>query len=189
MKTTFILIIVFFSAGCATTMKTHQNPSTAKRTTAVPMSYNIENKEKAKPRQGFRETVELDKIPTDYDFTAKYDFQLFTDYYEYSQGKKFERNGPDADYLYTYTRIQPDSLEPILAELVKRGHSTKEIEHVRRGEVFIGMSEDAVRGAKGWPDRTNRTVTAYGESKQLVYEGYSTEYIYIEDGKVRSWQD
>lgn len=65
--------------------------------------------------------------------------------------------------------------------------TAKEIESIKNGTLFIGMSEEAVPHAIGYPNQTNTTVVAGGTSKQLVYgDGV---FVYIVDGKVSAYQN
>jgi hypothetical protein len=57
-----------------------------------------------------------------------------------------------------------------------------EIEAVRKGSVFIGMSEPALYMTVGFPVKTNDSIVG---SKQLVYH---TMYIYLQDKKVTEVQ-
>ena len=54
------------------------------------------------------------------------------------------------------------------------------------GEVRIGMSEKDLLISCGSPNEINRTVTSNGSSEQWVY---SNIYVYVENGKVTSFQD
>jgi len=61
-------------------------------------------------------------------------------------------------------------------------------EQAKRDEitVTIGSPEADVIAKFGQPQEINRTVTQWGVSKQMVYEGV---YIYTDNGIVTSWQD
>lgn len=54
--------------------------------------------------------------------------------------------------------------------------------------MFIGMSADAVRESLGSPDDINRTVTGRVIYEHWVYERGGI-YVYLENGRVDSWQD
>ncbi|MEP1035513.1 hypothetical protein [Ekhidna sp.] len=71
--------------------------------------------------------------------------------------------------------------------LLEEKFTEKEIENIKRGTIFIGMSEEAVPHVLGYPSETNTTVTELGTSKQLIYgDGI---YVYILDGKVSAYQN
>ncbi len=55
------------------------------------------------------------------------------------------------------------------------------------GKIWIGMTEQMLLESWGRPDDINTTVTRYGTSKQFVY-GLG-RYVYVENGKVDSWQN
>lgn len=55
------------------------------------------------------------------------------------------------------------------------------------GSIWIGMTEEMLLDSKGVFINVNRTVSKYGESKQYVYPGQN--YVYVENGRVTSWQD
>lgn len=68
-----------------------------------------------------------------------------------------------------------------------------EIRLIKEKKIRIGMSETALIASWGYPSKINRSVGSYGVHKQFVYESYSKysspTYVYVENGKVRSWQD
>lgn len=74
-------------------------------------------------------------------------------------------------------------------EVARRGISV-ERKLVTERKVRIGMSECGVHASWGSPTATNRTVGAWGEHKQLVYGSrFGSSYIYIQNGRVSSFQD
>ena len=81
--------------------------------------------------------------------------------------------------------------EMILSELNRRKLFTEdEIKLISYGEIAIGMGELALLCVKGFYPRVNRTVTKSGVSEQLIFRKHRRDtYVYIEDGKVTSYQD
>jgi hypothetical protein len=74
-----------------------------------------------------------------------------------------------------------------LAELEKRKtFSPAELAQVAGMKIGLGMSEDAMLCAWGPPGRANRSVGSWGVHIQYVYESAN---VYVENGKVTSWQD
>lgn len=84
-------------------------------------------------------------------------------------------------------------------ELFRRNLMTRdELAMAKRGGVAIGMSECALLGSKGEPasffacGNINQSVGSYGVHKQYVYRDCTTKaayYVYVENGKVTSWQN
>ncbi len=68
-----------------------------------------------------------------------------------------------------------------------------EIQLIKEEKIRIGMSETALIASWGYPNKINRSVGSYGVDKQFVYGRYSRysspTYVYVENGKVISWQD
>jgi hypothetical protein len=66
-----------------------------------------------------------------------------------------------------------------------------ELEEVAERKYWIGMDARLLVFSIGTPHRVNNTQTAFGETGQWIYEwsGGSSNYFYIENGKVMSWQD
>jgi hypothetical protein len=62
-----------------------------------------------------------------------------------------------------------------------------EVALVKAQKIQLGMSETALLCSWGRPQKVNRTVNASGEHKQYVYG--SNTYVYVENGKIDSWQD
>jgi len=53
-------------------------------------------------------------------------------------------------------------------------------------KVSIGMNPEQIRAAWGKPEEINRTVVAGHENEQWVY---GRTYLYVDDGKMTSFQD
>jgi hypothetical protein len=84
--------------------------------------------------------------------------------------------------------------EAMFEEARERGLVTHdEIRLIKAEKIQIGMSESALIASWDQPTRINRSVGSYGVHKQFVYGGSSTylsrTYVYVENGKVRGWQD
>lgn len=99
----------------------------------------------------------------------------------------------DEQLLYALTS-QTKPRELMIDEAQRRGWLTDgEIETVKRKNLRIGMSERALLISWGYPSNINRTVGSFGVHKQYVYgtySGYSSPtYVYVENGKVTTWQD
>jgi hypothetical protein len=76
--------------------------------------------------------------------------------------------------------------EPAVAEAEKRNIiSASELDLVKNKQIKIGMSECALRASLGGFPAVNTTVGSYGTHKQFVFSG---GYVYVENGKVTSWQ-
>lgn len=52
-------------------------------------------------------------------------------------------------------------------------------------KIKVGLPEELLLLSWGKPKNINETVYEYGSRKQYVY---SNDYIYVEDGKITSWQ-
>ncbi len=74
----------------------------------------------------------------------------------------------------------------VLAEANKRElFSYRDLRLISKKSVGIGMDEKAMLIALGDPLRVNETVTSAGIIKQYVYHSM---YVYVENGRVTSWQ-
>lgn len=62
---------------------------------------------------------------------------------------------------------------------------------VLEGNIKIGMTEEQVLASWGKPDRVNRSVGIWGVHEQWIYEVsyYNQIYVYVENGKLSSWQE
>ena len=80
---------------------------------------------------------------------------------------------------------------PDIAKLVKAEARTRKLtfddSQIRSKFVVIGMSECQLYAVWGRPEAQNRSVGSWGVHVQFVYGGGS--YIYLENGRVTSWQD
>lgn len=63
-------------------------------------------------------------------------------------------------------------------------------QHFDSKTIALGMPGEVVYKILGRPASVNRSVGSWGVHEQLVYEQpYKTIYVYIENGKVTSWQE
>jgi len=62
-------------------------------------------------------------------------------------------------------------------------------ECIRERKVHIGMTKEQVKASWGPPYKVNRTVTAYGTREQWVYRGFTSGYVYFDDGVVTAIQN
>jgi hypothetical protein len=87
------------------------------------------------------------------------------------------------DCFYPKWKLEKSKYEQYLI----KNFTPKEIQAIRKGEVFIGMRENALYESVGQPENTNTTIVAGLTSKQCVYgEG---SYVYITNGKVSTIQN
>lgn len=75
-----------------------------------------------------------------------------------------------------------------MRRLLRQTYTEREVQAILSRRVFIGMSADAVRESLGSPNDINRTVTGRVIYEQWVYERDGI-YVYLENGRVDSWQD
>lgn len=69
-------------------------------------------------------------------------------------------------------------------EKLSKKYDSFTVDSIIEGEIFIGMSEDALIESWGHPKRINETVGRWGVHKQYVYW---SKYVYVENGKITSW--
>ena len=57
-------------------------------------------------------------------------------------------------------------------------------------KIVLGMTDEQLRLSWGAPGRVNRSVGSFGVHEQWIYPRGSVtdDYVYVEDGKVTSWQ-
>jgi len=108
---------------------------------------------------------------------------------------QYMRNGVRALYPEYGMAFTPAPSPELLAyyedELRARGLTEREIEAAREGEIFIGMSWLGLYAAMGRPCDSNVSVGSWGRHTQYVYCYRNTvkrDYVYTENGKIRSWQ-
>lgn len=65
--------------------------------------------------------------------------------------------------------------------------SSQDRKDILAGNIRIGMTREMVIASWGEPKDINRTVGTYGVHEQFIY--YSGTYVYIQNGKLTSWQD
>lgn len=108
--------------------------------------------------------------------------QLSTDTLRYDNTTKYYNFPCYWNTDSTYKAKQKENLELYY----KNNFSTKEIEYIRKGQIFIGMSEKALVESLGYPfEGINETVNKRGVFRQYVYD--LNRYVYVENGIVTSW--
>jgi len=76
---------------------------------------------------------------------------------------------------------------PAHEELVKRrAFAPADLQLIAARQFALGMPEDALFCTMGAPDRSSRSVGAWGVDVQYVY---GSTFIYTRNGKITSWQD
>lgn len=62
---------------------------------------------------------------------------------------------------------------------------------IEAGRLALGIRAEVAAASWGTPDDINRSVGSWGVHEQWVYEvgKYSHKYLYIENGKLSSWQN
>lgn len=97
------------------------------------------------------------------------------------------------DY-YTLSKqgqLTPNSRAQFENVLKDKGVPEADIIKARENKIYIGMSQCGLYMSWGKPVKENKTVTKYSSSIQHIY-GYSISnrnYVYTENGIVRSWQN
>lgn len=69
---------------------------------------------------------------------------------------------------------------------IASGTSAKIVQAIRDQKVILGMTAKQVELSWGKPDDVNRSVGSWGVHEQWVYD---SQYVYLENGKVSSFQD
>lgn len=64
--------------------------------------------------------------------------------------------------------------------------TTREVQHIERKTIFVGMTEGAARCSWGPADKVNRTTTRSGVDLQIIF---GDTYVYTENGIVTAIQD
>ena len=84
---------------------------------------------------------------------------------------KLQEKAAREDYVSAHPALAPHIIEAILKE-----------------QIIRGMSQEDVKVSWGAPERTNRTVGAWGVHEQWVYKS-TTYFLYFENGILTSWQE
>lgn len=79
-----------------------------------------------------------------------------------------------------------DECRAIVGTLYDIDENEINVQNVINKKIWIGMSVIHLGYSLGDPQDINSTVTSLGESQQWVYPGYN--YVYVENGKVTSYQ-
>jgi|GEM_PF-1728904 len=79
----------------------------------------------------------------------------------------------------------------IVAGLLDLGYKKNEIQSVSEGKYWIGMDTKQLFFSVGLPSDSNSTTTAFTKNIQLIYGDplYGATYIYLDNGKVSSFQN
>lgn len=87
------------------------------------------------------------------------------------------------DFLVNYSLNEKLEIER-KAQLIKK-YGTKYGTAIGNKEIMLGMTKAMVIESWGQPDSINKTVGSWGVHEQLVY---GSNYVYIENNLVTSWQ-
>ncbi|KPZ69939.1 hypothetical protein AN944_02635 [Shewanella sp. P1-14-1] len=87
---------------------------------------------------------------------------------------------------YGDIKFNPNA-QMIISELEVRNDFTfKEMEAIKKGEIYIGMKLAPMYCSWGTPENTSLSTGSWGTSTQHIYS--IGTYVYTENGKVTSWQ-
>ena len=104
----------------------------------------------------------------------------------------------DVEPNETYFRVTFDKIDEIFNDHTaftdifylkapEKSFSKKALKAIKEGRIYIGMTDRNVLVSWGPPKKVNRTVGKWGTHEQWVYS--ENTFVYIENGKVTSWQD
>lgn len=62
------------------------------------------------------------------------------------------------------------------------------IREIRNGEISLGMTEDQVLASWGSPRKVNNSTGRWGNHQQWIYGDFGP-YVYLENGRLTSWQN
>jgi hypothetical protein len=89
-------------------------------------------------------------------------------------------------------RADPDSqgAQYWRREAARQKRSAAIDDAIAQRKVSIGMNSDEVLASWGQPSKINKTVSSSGTAEQWVYNrgGYKSQYVYLENGIVRTIQ-
>jgi hypothetical protein len=94
--------------------------------------------------------------------------------------------------ILTAMQYKSYDTDQIYAEAVTRGLIAEdEVEYIKHNDLFIGMTENALHGSRGYGHKVNKTVTRDGTYKEYVYGTKigSRKFVYVENGLVSAWKD
>ena len=87
--------------------------------------------------------------------------------------------------------IREQALVKANAELVVQ-HPSWPWTVINEHKIRLGMTTEMVQASWGHPRHINRSVGSWGVHEQWVYggyEGFSSQYLYFDDGILTSWSD
>lgn len=93
--------------------------------------------------------------------------------------------------LKNYDKAYEDYISGFRAKIEKAipDLTDYEFKMIFERKIYKGMREAVLYASWGYPDYTNRSVGSWGTSNQLVYRtGAYSNYVYVENGRVTSWQ-
>jgi len=116
------------------------------------------------------------------------ELKKYFDDYKRSQRMKLEAEKDSiAKETFRQEQLQKNAeFQQSLAELTKK-YGPEIGKKIAFGHVWIGMSREMLIESRGYPLKINRTVTANVVNEQFVY--HDQKYVYVENGKVKAWQD
>lgn len=86
-------------------------------------------------------------------------------------------------------RVKTKGESDELAKVYIRKYGKTTYERLRKGEYWLGMTDDMALISLGMPAKQNRTIGRWGVHEQWVYSVYDRLYLYFENGVLTSYQD
>jgi hypothetical protein len=126
----------------------------------------------------------LSRLPLE---TICQDYATYRDSNKRAEGKSRTLMALEASTLYNLA--SPKAMTQLETVMLEKGITPDELEAIRRGEAFIGMSRNALYAAWGKPYTDNKTVTANGLRIQHVYTFGGRHYAYTQNDIVTALQN
>jgi hypothetical protein len=130
------------------------------------------------------DVAKLSRLPLE---TICQDYATYRDSNKRAEGKSrslmtIERTG-------LYNLASPEAMTQLEAIMIDKGITPDELEYIRRGEAFIGMSKNALYAAWEKPYKENQTITANTLRIQHVYTYGGRHYAYTQSDIVTALQN
>ena len=125
---------------------------------------------------------------------------LCLDYYLFRLGNLIDVRGNQHNKILGWNVASPEAMAQLEEVLLEKGISHEEINGIREGRIFVGMSRDALYAAYGEPDAVSEPIFTSSYTLRHVYlrQNYlrilgsknrsRTVYVYTKEGVVTRWE-
>jgi flagellar biosynthesis GTPase FlhF len=127
-------------------------------------------------------------LKKEYDEIRKAEYKVKAEEYEKAQEEAAKQRRLEAEQRRQQLQAEAEARKKAKEQRIRSKYSSRIANKILNRTIWIGMTKEMLIDSWGQPsdDNINRSVGSWGVHEQWIY---GDTYVYLENGKVTSWQD